>query len=96
VDSLVERTFEVPLRVMGAAADGVRLERDRITVLVRGAARRVRALTVAALAATVRVNRRPDGPTVLPVRIILEEGAGVTAVPEPSRVSVTPLPAGPE
>ncbi len=96
VDSLVERTFEVPLRVTGAAADGVRLERDRITVLVRGAARRVRALTVAALAATVRVDRRPDGPTVLPVRIILEEGAGVAVVPEPSRVSVTPLPAGPE
>jgi YbbR domain-containing protein len=96
VDSLVERTLEVPLRATGAAADGVRLERDRILVLVRGAARRVRSLTVAALAATVRVNRRPDGPTVLPVRIILEEGAGVVAVPDPPRVSVTPLPAGEE
>jgi len=94
VDSLVERTLDVPLRVTGAAADAVRLERDRILVLVRGAARRVRSLTVAALAATVRVDRRPDGPTVLPVRIILEEGAGVAAVPEPPRVSVTPLPAG--
>ena len=96
VDSLVERTFEVLLRVTGAAADEVQLERDRILVLVRGAARRVRSLTVAALAATVRVDRRPDGPTVLPVRIILEEGAGVVAVPEPPRVSVTPLSEGEE
>jgi hypothetical protein len=96
VDSLVERTFEVPLRVTGSAAEGVRLERDRVLVVVRGAARRVRSLTAAALAATVRVDRRPDGPTVLPVRIIVEEGAGVAAIPEPPRVSVAPLPEGPE
>lgn len=89
-DSLLERSVEVPLRAVGRSADAVRLDRDRVTVRLRGPAREVRALSAASLAATVRVDAVPESPVTLTVQIELPEGSEADVVGA-VRVRVSPV-----
>jgi hypothetical protein len=91
VDSLLERTLQVPVRVTGRAAGQVRLGQDVVPVRLRGPAQAVRAISVGSLTATVRVDAVPETPVTLTVQLGLPEGSEADVV-QSVRVLVSPLP----
>lgn len=95
VDSLVERTLDVPLRATGRAADRVQLGQEQVSVRLRGPARAVRSLLPGSVRATVRVDAVPSAPVDLTVQVELPEGAQADLL-RSIRVQVSPLPGTPE
>lgn len=89
-DSLLERSLDVPLRVLGRAADEVQPDRDQVTVRLRGPARALRALATSSVNATLRVDAVPESPVTLTVQIELPEGSDVDVVGL-VRVGITPV-----
>lgn len=94
VDSLLERTLQVPLRATGRAAGQVRLGQDVVPVRLRGPARAVRTISASSLTATVRVDAVPETPVTLTVQLGLPEGSEADVV-QSVRVLVSPLPPQP-
>lgn len=91
VDSLVSRRLDVPVRAVGAGADAVRLDPDRVRVTVTGAASAVTSLAAADLVATVQVDVVPAEERTFEVRVQLPAGLSATPAVEPPRVRARPV-----
>ena len=90
VDSLVVRQTRLPVRVLGAAADGVRIDPDTVDAVIRGAWSAVRRQLDSIPWAVVRVDEVPDAPTSLPLEVDLTSGGFVQVAPSPAEVTVRP------
>lgn len=90
VDTLVERTFSVPVRPRGPGAAGVVVNPPQVRVRVRGARRVLDGLTGGEVGAAVEVPGEVAGQSRLPVHVSLPEGVTATATPDPPLVLVEP------
>lgn len=90
VDSLVERRVAVPIRITGAAADGVSAEIGTAVAVIRGASAAVAAQASRMTEAVIEVNSVPTGR--MPFTIVLPPTGEqtVTLSFEPGEVMVSP------
>ena len=94
VDSLVARTFEVPVRATGAGGRGVALEPPTVRVVVTGGAAAVQSLAATDLRASVQIDAPIDEPRSFAVRVALPDDVRASVNPDPPRVTVRPSRSG--
>lgn len=87
VDTLVSRTVRRPLERRGPRAEEVRLERDSVSVNLRGPRSVVEQMEDTRVRAYVEVGEADGEDSRLDVRVELPEGTQLTAVPEPDQVA---------
>lgn len=89
IDSIAQRTFDVPVEATGPGADGTRMEPARVRVTVRGAWGAVQGLTAADVRAVVRLASAVSGERSAVVSVRLPPDMTATATSDPARVTVS-------
>lgn len=89
IDSIAQRSFDVPVQATGPAAAGTRLEPDRVRITVRGAWGAVQGLAASDVHAVVRIDSPVSGERSAVVSVELPPDLTATATADPARVTVS-------